>query len=79
MTCRRDCLPKEISAENLRKKKTSSNARPKAAHFHQPIVAVQNIMPEGENKGYQRIHVSLSTSSCNLSTVNALNECSMFV
>jgi hypothetical protein len=80
MTCRRDRLPKEIPAENLHKKKTSSDARPKAARFHQPIVAVQNIMPEGESKGYQRIHVSFqSTSSCNLSTVNALNECSMFV
>jgi hypothetical protein len=80
MTCRRDRLPKDIPAENLHKKKTSSDARPKVARFHQPIVAVQNIMPEGEKEGYQRAHVSFqSTSSCNLSTVNALNECSVFV
>jgi hypothetical protein len=80
MTCRRDRLPRDIPAENLHKKKTSSDSRPKAARFHQPIVAVQNVAPDGENEGYQRIHVSFqSTSSCNLSTVNALNECSMFI
>jgi hypothetical protein len=80
MTCCRDHLPKDTPAENSHKKKTCSNSHPKAACFHQSIVAMQNFMPEGEKKGYQCIHVSFqSTSSCNLSTVNALNECSMFL
>ena len=80
MTCRRDRLPKDIPAENFHKKKTSSDSRPKVARFHQPICAVKTVMPEGDKEGYERVHVSFqSTSSCNLSTVNALNECSMFI
>ena len=44
------------------------------ARFTHPIVAVKN------GEGYQRAHVSFqSTSSCNIATVNALNECHLFV
>mmetsp|Transcript_22194 Transcript_22194/g.33555 ORF Transcript_22194/g.33555 Transcript_22194/m.33555 type:complete len:160 (-) Transcript_22194:434-913(-) len=46
------------------------------ARFAQPIVAVKN----DPNGRYQRIHVSFqSTLSCNISTVNALNEVFHFV
>jgi hypothetical protein len=79
MTCRRDCLPKDIPADNFHKKKTKSDPHPKVARFHQPICAVKTGIPEGDKEGYERGYVSFPcTSSCNLSIVNALNECSMF-
>jgi hypothetical protein len=76
MTCRRDRLPKEIPEANLHKKKTDSSPRPKAARFFNPINAVQKVPPAEEKRGYQRVHTSFqSTSSCNISTVNALSSC----
>jgi hypothetical protein len=80
MTCRRDHLPKDIPAENFHKKKTRSDPRPKVARFHQPICAAKTVMPEGDKEGHERVYVWFqSTSSYNLSTVNALNECSPFI
>jgi hypothetical protein len=80
MTCCQDSLPKDILGENFHKKKTTSDARAKVARLHQPICALTTVMPEGDKEGYERVHVSFqSTSSCDLSTVNALNECSMFI
>ena len=47
----------------------------KAARFFEPIVAVKN-----DSRGFQRVHVSFrSTPSCNIVSVNALNECTNFV
>jgi hypothetical protein len=81
-TCRRDRLPNGVPADNMCKKKTSNEARPKAARFNQPICLVK-IVAEDEaanKKSYVRVHTTFqSTSSCNISTVNALNECSMYV
>jgi hypothetical protein len=82
MTCRRDRLPNGIPAENMCKKKTSNEARPKAARFNQPINLVKIVPPDeaANRKGYVRVHTTFqSTSSCNISTVNALNECGMYV
>jgi hypothetical protein len=80
MTCHQDHLLKDIPAENFHKKKTSSGLCPKGGPFHQPACAVKTIMPKGDNKGYEPMHVSFqSTSSCNLSAVNALNEGSIFI
>ena len=46
----------------------------KVARFMNPIVTVKNY------DGYQRVHVSFqSTSSTNITTVNCLNECKLFV
>ena len=75
-TNRRDLLPAGIKNEYLQKIPTNATMKhAKAARFTQPIVAVKDY-PEG----YQRVHVSFqSTSSCNIASVNALNECSMFV
>ena len=71
----RDVLPADISKHHLHVIKTQSNTVSKVARFNQPIVAVKN----NEN-GSQRAHVSFqSTSSCNIATVNALNECKLFV
>ena len=46
----------------------------KAERFFEPIVAVRNDL-----RGFQRVHISFqSTSSCNIASVNALNECTNF-
>jgi hypothetical protein len=80
MTCRRDRLPKEIPETNLHKKKTDSSPRPKAARFFNPINAVKRVPAVEDKKGYQRVHTSFqSTSSCNISTVNALSSCHMSI
>ena len=72
MTSGRSYLPKDIKSEYLHKLKTDpANKYSKIARFAEPIVAVKND-PQGK---WQRCHVSFqSTSSCNISTVNALNE-----
>jgi hypothetical protein len=82
MTCRRDRLPKVIPSEYLHKKKTTTAPRPKAARFNKPINAVKRttkVNSEGhEEEVYERVHVSFQwTSSCNISTVNALNTCTL--
>jgi hypothetical protein len=70
----RNVLPKEIRTEHLCVKKTESSNVTKFARFADPIVAVKDY------DTYQRVHVSFqSTSSCNIATVNALNECRLFV
>jgi hypothetical protein len=80
MTCRRDRLPKEIPEANLHKKKTDSSPRPKAARFFHPINVVKTFPAVGDQKAYRRVHTSFqSTSSCNLSTVNAMTTCSMSI
>ena len=78
MTCRCDCLPREIPETNLHKKKTNSLPRPKAARFFNPINAVKKVPAVDDKRGYQRVHTSFqSTSSCNISMVNALSWCKM--
>ena len=74
-TNRRDLLPPDIDSEFLHKNATTkSQKHAKVARYSQPIVAVKNC-----DDGYQRVHVSFqSTSSCNIATVNALNECKLF-
>jgi hypothetical protein len=82
MTCRRDRLSNGIPAENMCKKKTSNEAHPKAARFNQPINLVKIVAADeaANRKGYVRVHTTFqSTSSCNISTVNALSECGMCV
>lgn len=76
-TSSRNSLPKEINTEYLQKEKTDAKNRPaKIARFSQPIIAVK----DDNEKNFQRVHVSFqSTSSCNISTVNALNEVYNFV
>ena len=74
MTCRRDRLPKDVKGEFLHKKKTDTSTRTKVARFLNPIVAVKT------TDKYQRVHTSFqSTSSCNITTVNALQRCKLYV
>jgi hypothetical protein len=82
MTTRRDRLPNGVPADYMCKKKTSNEARPKAARFNQPINLVKIVAADeaANKKAYVRVHTTFqSTSSCNISTVNALNECGMYV
>ena len=74
-TSARDRLPKDIKTKYLHQQKTlPKNKHAKIAKFASPVIAVKN------EATHQRIHVSFqSTSSCNISTVNALNEVSNFV
>jgi hypothetical protein len=52
----------------------------KAAHFHEPVVLVKQVEEDGERKGFEQVHPSFqSTLSCNISMVNAINNCSMFI
>jgi hypothetical protein len=80
MTCRRDRLPSIIPGEFLHKKKTDGSQRSKAARFLYPVNAVLRQINVYGGIKYVRLHCSFqSTSSCNISTINALNECKMEV
>ena len=81
MTCRRDRLPKDIPSEYLHKKKTTHEGRPRASIFLNPIVAVKDCTGNMfTDKPYRKVHVSFqSTSSCNISHVNALSSCSGYI
>ena len=74
-TSSRNMVPEGIDKKYLHIEKHQPGCpRSKVARFLQPIVAVKNC------DGYQRVHVSFqSTSSTNISTVNCLNECYLFV
>ena len=71
-------------------KKTDSSDRTTVARFLNPVVAVKKVAAKTEkvtnddseeeekelSKAFERVHVSFqSTSSCNFSTINALNSC----
>ena len=75
MTCRRDRLPFGVLGKYFHKQKTLPSQRSKVARFLQPVIAIK----EDEDKSFRRVHCSFqSTSSCNISTVNALNECKLY-
>jgi len=73
VTCRRDRLPKGVPGKYFHKEKTPVGPRSRAARFEQPIVAKRTI-------GQSVItHTSFqSTSGCNFTSVNGLNECSLY-
>ena len=80
MTCHHDHLPKDIDGKFLHKLKTPVDKCSKAARFNPPIVAVKTVAANGDKKKYTRVHVSFqSTSSCNISTVNALNDVKLYI
>lgn len=77
LTNARNRLPCDIESIYLHKEKSNptANKHAMAARYFEPIVAVKD-----DERGFQRVHVSFqSTSSCNIASVNALNECSSFV
>ena len=81
MTCRRDRLPSGVPGKYWHKQRTDTSKHTKVARFFQPIVAVKDHeATEEDHCAYRRVHVSFqSTSSCNISTVNALSKCNLAV
>ena len=80
MTCRRDRLPSGVPAKYWHKQRTDTSKRTKVARFFQPIVAVKKVEATENHCAYRRVNVSFqSTSSCNISTVNALSKCGLTV
>ena len=74
MTCRRDRLPAKIKGEYLHKKKTLVTPQTKVARFLNPIVATKT------TDCYERVHTSFqSTSSCNITSVNGIAQCSKYL
>jgi hypothetical protein len=83
MTCRRDRLPSKLPREYLHFQKTPSNTPSRAARFNEPITAVKEMLftlDDTIGRPYKRVRVSFqSTSSTNISTVNALNSNKLFI
>ena len=92
-TCRRDRLPKGVPNCYFHKVSTApGDKKAKVARFNNPITVVKHVtvtpadrVEEGEDRTptpikYTKAHVTFqSTSSCNITTVNALNQNSLFV
>ena len=70
-TNERNRLLKYIELIYLHKENTNATMKhTKAVQFFDSIVAVKN-----DSRGLQSVHISLqSTSSCNIASINALNE-----
>ena len=82
-TCWRDLLPGEnIPGQYWHKKKTDASLRTKVARYLHPVVGVKRV-PRNEGTGdmsYEIVHTSFqSTSSCNITCVNSLSRCELFV
>jgi len=79
MTCtvNRGQLPGKVPVQYWHKGTTGSDDRTKAARFEFPVVAVKRDKVNYGNSVW--VHTSFqSTSSCNISCVNALNHCSLY-
>ena len=68
---RRDRLPKDVPSTYWHKERTDSSQTCKVARLFNPVVAVKDVISHEEK--FQ------STSSCNISTVNALPGCKVDV
>ena len=76
-TVNRGRLPKGTPSKYLHKSRTDVDPRSKAARFENPIVAIKRDPDHWGTSVWQ--HTSFqSTSSCNISHVNAINTCSLF-
>jgi hypothetical protein len=81
MTNRRDRLREGVLGHHMCKEKTEAKSQKSCvACFNNPITMVKDFPPTDETKGYTRVHSPLkSTSSCNITTVNALNDTNLYV
>lgn len=82
-TTRRDRLPRGVPGKYFHKETTSNkDKRAKVARLNNPIVAVKKEEFQhgnGDVVTYEKVHVSFqSTSSCNIASVNCLNEVNLF-
>jgi hypothetical protein len=76
-TTRRDRLPHQVPSKYWHKERTYVSTRSKSARYIHPVVAVKLVPydPVTGSLAYERVHTSFqSTSLCNISTVNALND-----
>jgi hypothetical protein len=81
MTNRRDRLPQGIPEIYLCKEKTEAKMqRSRVARFNNPITIVKEVVADVDKKAYHRVHSTFqSTSSCNIATVNDLNDKCLYV
>jgi hypothetical protein len=81
MMNRRDCLPQGIPGMYICKEKTEAKTqRSSVAIFNNPITLVKEVAADGDMKAYRRVRSNFqSTSSCNIATVNALNDNCLYV
>ena len=79
-TVRRDSLPKGVPVQYTHKKVTyPGNLFSKCSRFNEPIIMVHKKKDPENNSIYDKVHVSLqSTSSCNIQSVNMISKCSVF-
>ena len=79
-TCTKNRLPKGVKNEVFHHLKTDNSQKTKVARFYEPIVAMKQFpATNNHSNSYERAHISFqSTSSCNISTVNAISACSFF-
>ena len=75
-TCARNCLPGGIPKKYFHAEKHQAGCKySRVAKMTNPIVVVKDF-----DAGFQRAHISFqSTSSANITTVNCLNDCRLFV
>lgn len=82
MTTRRNRLCKDVPNKYFHHRREAVNRRSKAARFENPIVAVKTVHqpPGSEHKDYRVVLTSFqSTGSTNITTVNALDRCGLYV
>ena len=81
MTCRRDCLSFGVPGQYFHKQKKCVVCQDKGGSFFCNLLLQLRIMMAGGGyKPYQRVYCRFqSTSYCNISTVNALSECKLYV
>jgi len=73
MTCRRDRLLKKVPREYFHHKKILVDKRTRSSCFEHPIVAVKKI-----GQSIMTIMSFQSTSSCNIVSINGLNEVELY-
>ena len=80
-TCCRDRLPKGVLRDYFHYDKHIPKCkRARIAKFFNPIIAIKEVEAKNGRQAFQRMHVSMqSTSSANFSSVNSLNNVSVFV
>ena len=80
MTCRRNRLPNDILPKYLHSMRTTARRETKVTRFFEPVFAVKYIEVTNDSEEYTHYHISFQSSwSCNFTTVNALNSCSLAV
>jgi hypothetical protein len=81
MTNRLYPLPEGVPQVNMCKEKTDAKLRKyHVTHFNNSITTVKGFPPTDDSKGYTRAHSTFQfTSSCNITTVNDLNDNILYV